>query len=149
MATTQLVDEVERTLREAGLRGLVRLLNAQTLHRFTGVYRFDRELLHNLAFFDRKVPEVSHDTDTPMNEAYSASIDPGPGFLQFEDARHDPQVTTLPGSPVVAYCGALIRTSSGDVFGSLCHFDVLPCRAPAGTAELLLAVAPLLYPYCR
>ena len=50
-----------------------------------------------------------------------------------------------PGSPVVSYCGVLLHDEASLPFGTLCHFDLKPCDAPAHDLELLIAVSPAIF----
>jgi hypothetical protein len=57
-----------------GLHTALRYLNSRTPHRFTGVYRYDGEVLRNMALFDRSAPETQRGIDIPMADAYCANV---------------------------------------------------------------------------
>ena len=59
--------QVSEALRAGGLHAALALLNARTVHRFTGIYRYDGDTLRNVALFDRFAPDdVEHGADAPM-----------------------------------------------------------------------------------
>ena len=43
-----------------------------------------------------------------------------------------------------SYCGVLLWTASGTAFGTLCHFDVVPCDVPSQEIALMEAAARLI-----
>lgn len=67
-AIATLVQIVERD----GVRAGVRYLTSLTVHRFTALYRFDREALRNLYFFDREHPTVESTTTIPVVSSFSS-----------------------------------------------------------------------------
>ena len=42
---------------------------------------------------------------------------------------------------MASYCGVLLRDSEGAPFGTLCHFDLVPCEVPASEMPLMEAAA--------
>ncbi len=131
-------------LRE-GVRAALRYLNSRTPHRFTGVYRYDGEMLRNMALFDRSEPEAQRGNDIPMADAYCANVGRNREPLEFADAEGDGRFPYLPGSPVVSYCGVLISSPDGAPYGTLCHYDVRRCETHTSDIPLLKAAAPLIY----
>ena len=128
-----------------GLHAALRYLNSRTPHRFTGVYRYDGEMLRNMALFDRSEPEKQRGSDIPMADAYCANVGRSGEPLEFADAAGDGRVAYLPGSPVVCYSGVLISSPGGVPYGTLCHYDMRRCQTRTSDIPLLKAAAPLLY----
>src|SRR6266545_936964 len=60
----------ERVLEEKGLHGALRVLNATTPYRLTGVYRFQEGLVRSVVLFDRKNPDLTVGADAPWNDSY-------------------------------------------------------------------------------
>jgi len=145
MSKSSVVEAVGARLQEAGLHGALAFLNSRTPHRFTGVYRYDGEMLRNEALYDRYSPEALRGDDVPMPLAYCALVGERGEGLVFADAREDARFTWKSGSPVVAYCGALLRDESGRPYGTVCHFDLERCEPNVSELERLDEVTPLIY----
>ena len=136
--------EFQSALESFGLGGALRFLNARTPHRYTGIYRFDGDMLRNECLFDRYDPRVAHGDDVPMEAAYCALVGESEAPLEFVDARLDGRFSPREGSPVISYCGVVIKDSGGAPFGTLCHYDTHPCQKRISDIPLLEAVAPML-----
>ncbi|MEJ5988535.1 hypothetical protein WG902_00950 [Ramlibacter sp. PS3R-8] len=134
-----------RAALRGGLPSALRYLNGRTPHRFTGVYRFDGELLRNMALFDRFEPELQRGSDVPMADAYCANVGRSRQPLEFADAQGDGRFPYLSGSPVVCYSGVLISSPAGVPYGTLCHYDVQHCETRTSDIPLLQAAAPFIY----
>ena len=134
-----------RAALRGGAHAALRYLNSRTPHRFTGVYRYDGEMLRNMALFDRFEPEKQRGIDIPMADAYCANVGRNLAPLEFADAREDGRFPYLPGSPVVCYSGVLISLPGGEPYGTLCHYDIQRCQMRTSDILLLQAAAPLIY----
>jgi hypothetical protein len=141
--TTPELAEVAAMLAARRLHDALRYLNSRTPHRFTGVYRYDGDLLRNEALFDRFKPELRRGDDVAMCDAYCALVGERREPLEFEDARVDGRFEVKAGSPVVSYCGVLIRDEQDRPFGTLCHYDVMRCQERVSDIPLLEGAAPL------
>lgn len=73
MSTPLKLDQFRRALR-GGVYAALRYLNSHTLHRFTGVYQYDGEMLRNTALFDRFDPQQQRGIDVPLADAYCANV---------------------------------------------------------------------------
>ena len=141
-----LIDVFEQTLRSSGLHVALGVLNARTTHRFTGVYRYDGDWLRNVALFDRWNSQAAGGADAPMRETFCAIVPTQGAALEVVDGSTDPRFPWMSENAVVSYCGALIRSESGDPFGTLCHFDTSRCEAASSQLlPLMAAAAPLIY----
>lgn len=116
--------------------------------RFTGVYRFDGAILRNVCLFDREAPHQSDGAHAPLNQTYCGITGAGGDCLEIENGRVDPRFPWMQGNPVIAYCGVPVFESRGDVIGTLCHFDVRPCRIPKAELPTVRAAAGLVWTYC-
>jgi len=135
--------ELSRILESAGgLVAALRFLNGRTPHRFTGIYRYDGDMLRNVRLVDTFDERVTKGDDVAMADAYCAIVGERREDMMFSDAKNDPRFAHKPGSPVVCYCGVLLVDERGEPFGTLCHFDVKPCQAPTNDMPLLRAAAP-------
>lgn len=135
----------ERVLSSEGLRGALRFLNRRTPHRFTGVFRFDGDMLRNVALVDKWHPEVQVGEDVPLALAYCSHLHRTGEPIEVSDGRSDPRTVSMKNSPVVSYCGAPIRDLAGHPWGALCHFDNASCDAKESDLPLLTAAAGMLF----
>ncbi|HEY1696979.1 MAG TPA: ATP-binding protein [Polyangiaceae bacterium] len=137
--------KLQKILSTQSIHEALHFLNSRTPHRFTGIYRFDPPMLRNVALVDSYAPGVERGDDSPLSETYCSIVgDTQRGFTT-EDARRDDRLRTHPArDSVVSYCGVLLRDEAGQPFGTLCHFDLLPCDVPVAEIALMEAAAPLL-----
>jgi hypothetical protein len=137
--------QVASVLETHGLHAALHLLNQRTPHRFTGVYRYDGDMLRNVMLFDQHAPELLFGGDAPLGETYCALVPQHGGALEFADARADTRVVERSAvTPVISYCGVQLFDDEGAPFGTLCHFDMLPCEQRIGDIEMLAGLAPQL-----
>lgn len=136
--------EFTNLLDNSGLHEALRFLNGRTPHRYTGVYRFDGSMLRNEYLFDRYFPDILRGDDAPMTETYCSVVGHTQQPLEIADARSDERVSFI-NSPVVSYCGVLVRDDKDEPFGTLCHFDINRCQPRLSDIPLLEAAAPLVF----
>ena len=145
LAKADTFSKLGKILSGQGLHEALRFLNSRTPHRFTALYRFDPPTLRNIALFDSDAPSVTRGDDAPMVETYCSSVGQHERGFTTEDARRDDRLRTHPArSTVISYCGVLLRDADGRPFGTLCHFDLVPCEVPIREMPLMEAAAPLL-----
>jgi CheY-like chemotaxis protein len=136
--------EFVRVSQSEGLHAALELLNRGTDHRFTGVYRFDRNTLRSVHLFDRLNPTSPKGEDAPMAETYCSLVNADRKPFSTVDTEADPRLTNHPARLTVrSYCGALLRNADSTPFGSLCHFDLVPHGVSAEALEALDLAAPV------
>lgn len=131
-------------LREGGIRAALAFLNARTPHRFTGIFRFDRHMLRNVALVDKWDPSVQRGDDVPLAEAYCSILHATGEPFEILDRASDTRHPQLAVSPIASYCGVLITGEDGERFGALCHYDLQPCQVKTSDMPLLVAAAAAL-----
>jgi hypothetical protein len=136
--------ELKSILSAGGLHEVLRFLNDRTPHRYTGVYRYDGDVLRNVCLFDRFEPQTLRGDDIALEDAYCSIVKKTGNVVEFSDARTDGRIPYKPQSPVISYCGVLLRDPDGKAFGALCHFDTAPCQPRIDDVPLLEAAGPLL-----
>lgn len=138
-------DYLSDILELEGVHGLLRHLNQQVPHRFTGLYRFDPPTLRNVELFDRENPELRVGQDAPMRETYCSITATTESGFDLEDAQTDARVEEHAARDSTrSYCGVPVRSREGSVVGTLCHFDTVPRRAPAEERSRMHQAAALL-----
>ena len=130
---------------QQGVYAALAYLNRRTPHRYTGLFRFDGEVLHNEALFDRNQPTVWQGVDAPLATTYCALVGRQQVPVHIPDATLDPRVQELVQCPAISYCGVLIRDAQGDPYGTLCHYDLQRCQERTTDIPLLEAAGALLY----
>lgn len=80
------IGEFTEHLRRHGVHGALQYLNNRTPHRYTGVFRFDDDMLRNEALFDRYQPELTKGEDAPMAATYCALVGRQEAPLEINDA---------------------------------------------------------------
>ena len=132
-----------RILASAGPIEALHFLNARTRFRFTGIYRAEPPLLRNVHLFDRENATLNVSGEVcPLEQTYCAIVAGSRQPFRTRDARRDDRLTAHAAREcVISYCGVPIRSASGTVWGTLCHFDVRPRLLPRSEIEVLEAVA--------
>jgi hypothetical protein len=131
-------------LQQQGVHVALEYLNQRTPHRYTGLFRFGGEVLHNEALFDRYQPQVRQGEDVPSALTYCALVGRQQAPLDILDAATDPQAQGVE-TPVISYCGVLVRDAQGQAYGTLCHYDMQRCQQRTTDLPLLEAAAGLLH----
>ncbi|MES2696106.1 MAG: GAF domain-containing protein [Verrucomicrobiota bacterium] len=128
-----------------GIRAGVMYLNSLSRHRFTSLYRFDHETLRNLYFFDREKTTVESSDAIPVISSYCVYVRDSGKCFSTDNSLTDVRVQTHPKRLVIqAYCGVPLVDRDGNMFGTVCHFDVKPVSTDPAQLELLEKVADLL-----
>ena len=138
------IGEFTALLHQQGVHAALGYLNHRTPHRYTGVYRFDGDMLRSEVLFDRHTPDVRQGADAPLATTYCSLVGRTEAPVQILDTAVDPQALGVE-TPVISYCGALIRDRQGMAFGTLCHDDLQRCQERTTDQPLLNAAAQLLY----
>ena len=128
--------ELRAAVAAGGWRDALALLNARTGHRFTSLYRIDRDALRTLVFFDRADPAAGPPDDIPAEASDCVYVRDAGRPFRVEDALADPRVAGHPKQREVrAYYGAALTDAGGATVGTACHFDT----RPAGVSEEAIA----------
>ncbi|WP_066270611.1 GAF domain-containing protein [Hydrogenophaga palleronii] len=149
MTQQERLEELRTALRHTGIDGGLKVLNDGIAHRYTALYRLHDSMLKNVGLFDKAgevraeylavVPLESSFCQFVLRDGFFASSDTG------EDRRLDGHVYQ---GKLMAYHGVPVRDRHGELFGTLCHFDMLRRDISQENFELMqqaaVAFAPLL-----
>ena len=136
---------MEAVLAIDGVPAAVRLANAATAHRFTGVYRFDDQWLTNLYLCDWQNGSVTVSPAMPVHETYCVYILQSGHAFTVLDSQVDPRLAGHPKRKELrSYCGAPLLNQHGEVAGTVCHFDPEPGKLQACDFEQVHIAAALL-----
>lgn len=129
----------------AGTRAVLQYLNSLTAHRFTALYRFDDDMLQNLYFFDRNQPDMQTCPTIPVMASYCIFVRTRRQTFVTLDSLEDERVSGhCKRFEVRSYCGVPLVDENGQMFGTICHFDVQPLPISNENVALMEAVAQLL-----
>lgn len=135
-------------LETSGAAAAIQYLNAGVAHRFTAVFRIDGDTLRNQLLCD-KLGEIcpAFLAEVPLNTSFCQFVLQD-GFFQTTNSTTDRR---LDGNPyqgvVVSYHGVPLQSVTGELWGTLCHFDLLELALPDAEFELLEQAAKLLPGY--
>lgn len=146
-APAHVAAELAAALQASGPLEALRVLNARTRFRFTGIYHAEPPFLRNLHLFDRENPRVNVSGDVVRLEETYCGITCGGGVpFTTPDAPNDPRLLAHAArESVLSYGGVPIRFpgDGATVWGTLCHFDVRPRLLPSEELDVLEAAAPV------
>lgn len=132
-------------LRESRVPEALSFLNSLTPYRFTAVYRIEGMSISNVHMFDRLAGHGRDETISPVAQTFCLWIQETLSVVQMSESLLDPRAAGHPLQSVIrSYCGGPIRDDSGDLLGSICHFDYEPQDTTPGTLADLDALGPLL-----
>lgn len=117
-------------------------LNARVPHRYTGVYRLAEGFLHNLYLHD-KLGQVTPEflQVVPFEDSFCQFV-LREGVFLVEDSGGDRRLDGHKYQGVmVAYHGVPLLDDRGELFGTLCHFDVKSHGLASNELEFLLQAA--------
>ena len=145
--TADVVEFVERC-NSYGLTAGLTGLNSRVPHRYTALYRLDHATLRNIELVD-KANETKPEflAAVPLSHSFCQFVLRDGSFLTSNSAQED----RLDGHPykgvMVSYHGVPVLDDKGELFGSLCHFDVAERSLPDSEFEHLQGVARSIAPY--
>ena len=146
----QALAALEGILRTQGLAAGLQFLNDRVPHRFTGIYRVDGQVLHNVAVIDKQQPsDIGFLKQVPLGDSFCQFV-LRDGQLVTTDSARDSRVDASPYKGVMgAYVGLPLAMVPGELFGTFCHFDFEPQPMDDGEFEFLTRVARVLPPFVR
>lgn len=138
-----ILSEFRHALAEHSLHEALGVLNRTTEFRFTGVYRFEKDLVVNVVLFDRQNPALRIGEDVRLNESYCRYTALAGDRYTIEDSASDPRLLTHAAREAVMSYGAVLLTDEdGSPLGTLCHFDVCPRPLTVDIYQHLALVRP-------
>lgn len=149
MASVRSLDAFAAILADGGPVAALAYLNQGVPHRFTAVYRFAGPLLHNV---------ILHDKLGRMRPEFLAVVPFSRSFCQFvvqegsfrtDNSMADPRLFghALRGIVLSYHSAPVADQASGQLWGTLSHFDMRSLPLPDGEFDLVKGAAQLLPPY--
>lgn len=137
-------EQFTQLLQKQDLQAALAYLNHRTPHRYTGIFRFEGDELHNEVLFDHNQAAIRQDPAVPLAATFCSLVGQQQAPVTILNALEDPQAHGI-DTTVLSYCGVLIRNEQGQPYGTLCHYDMQRCQERTTDLPLLEAAAQLLY----
>jgi len=148
--------EVEMSGQAAALRELLASqgvmpaldwLNERTNYRYTGIYKYDGDVMRAVHVFDRHAEHRTWLRAVPLNRSFCRYVLQHGEFLT-TSASQDPRLGGHPYEGLVeSYYGRLLRREDGAPYGTFIHFDMEPRVIAPRELGFLQEAVPLLLPY--
>ena len=133
------------TVHTQGVREGLAFLLRMTDYRFIGIWRFQDGKANAAVHYDRENPSELGATEVPDTATYCCYVRNSKGVFMTAHAILDPRTEGHPAREVVpAYCGVPVMNSEGHIFGTLCHYDLVPRDPEQVDIELMIQVASFL-----
>lgn len=142
--------EFDAACRRQGVDAALTQLNRRVPHRYTAIYELAAGLLKNRHLIDKE-GEASPEflLEVPLADSFCQFVLRDGSFLT-NDSASDERLNGHPYQGVmVSYHGVPILDDSGELFGSLCHFDVQSQPLSDDEFELLQRVARVVPGYVK
>jgi len=119
--------QLELTLRDGGLASALNYLNCRVSYRFTTVYRLQNQLLKVVETVDKlNESRPCPGQEKPLNESL-CRLAVAQGIFTSSNTAADPHLAgAIYPSEVGSYSGVRLTLENGEVFGTLCHHDLVP-----------------------
>ena len=140
-------EALRSVLSDRGVIGGLALLNDRTDYRYTGIYKFDGDVMRAAYVFDRFAEHRSWLRAVPLNRSFCRYVLQQGEFL-ITSASRDPRLHGHPYDGLVeSYYGRLLTREDGVPYGTFIHFDMEPRDMSKQELAFLHEVVPLFVPH--
>ena len=115
---------LEQILQSHDLRGALEFLNQQVSHRFTAIYRLNKDSMEIVELVDKlNDPSTAPLSRVPFSQSF-CEIAVRDGSLVTSNSALEKRLDGATYQGILAsYVGLPLMGSTGVLFGSLCHYD--------------------------
>jgi GAF domain-containing protein len=107
----------------------MRVLNQSVPHRYSAIFRFDGDTLHNICLVDKEDPKTFECSDQPITNSYCTYIRNSGEHFSVQESLLDKRVDNHPKRRVFqSYYGVPLFGPEKQLLGTVCHFDNAPLR---------------------
>lgn len=143
------LDDFRTMLESGGLAPALEVLNRNVPHRYSAVYRLTGALLRNQFLFDKQ-GEITPDflKVVPFDSSFCQFVF-REGVFNTADSSLDSRLANHPYQGIViSYTGVPVidQLGSGEIVGSLCHFDLIRHTLEDDEFEVLQRASRLITP---
>jgi hypothetical protein len=143
--STRKITKFEATLRADGLLAAMRWLNSSVPYRYSAIFSFDGDLLHNVCLIDKENPSVSTCADQSISDSYCIYIRGSGQMFSVDESLRDARVQGhAKRKAFQCYYGIPLFGANRKILGTVCHFDTLPVRVTEEIASTLDDLGPLI-----
>ena len=136
------------TLSNNGIVAGLEFLNARVAHRCTGIYKLEGADIRSVYLYDRQGQLRLESLGTvPLKESFCELAIRDGLFLTTYSALDERANGRVMKGVVAAYCGIPLLDRSGQLFGSLCHFDFVSATLDSDEFEFMQKAAGTLAQY--
>ena len=133
--------QLELTLKDDGLRSALNYLNSRVSYRFTTVYRLENQRLKVVETVDKLNESSFFSSQENLLNDSLCRFPVLQGIFTSSHTAADPRLTkAVYPAEVGSYTGVRLMLDNGEVFGTLCHYDLEP-RAISHTEYHFLELA--------
>lgn len=144
---SEIYSQIQHLIGHGKIRDAVEYLNLSSPYRFTALFRITSDNLQNLVIYDREAPDQPPLDTIPLGDSYCVFVRDLKDAFIVSDSQSDARVVDHPKRPTVhAYCGVPLTSMSGEVCGTVCHFDFEPVSEDPAALAALEKFASLLDP---
>lgn len=146
MVNTQL-QSLEQILHSQGLHAALEFLNQQVTHRFTAVYRLNKDSMEIVELVDKlNDPSTAPLSRVPFSQSF-CEVAVRDGSLVTSNSALEKKLDGAPYQGVLtSYVGLPLMRPAGDLFGTLCHYDYEEQAISDDTFSFLQQASVLLVP---
>lgn len=140
-------DALRGRLAGRGVPAALALLNDRTDYRYTGIYKYDGDVMRAVHVFDRHAEHRTWLRAIPLGRSFCRYVLRQGEFLTTR-ASEDPRLDGHPYDGLVeSYYGRLLTRPDGTPYGTFIHFDVEPRAIDRQELAFLQEAVPLFLPY--
>jgi GAF domain-containing protein len=144
------LEDLRSALDHHGLMGGLEFLNHRVDHRFTAVYRFHDSAMNVQAMFDKlqeRVPDPF--AVVPITNSF-CEMAMDQGCFIASDSVNDPRLDGNPYQSILgSYVGLPLEIAPGELYGTLCHYDLVGRPITDEEFEFLQRAARLFPAYLK
>lgn len=142
------LDTLRAELDRGGLLGGLAFLNQRVTHRFTAVYRFHDMAMNVQAMYDKQQQAVPNPfARVPITDSF-CEMAMDQGHLVVHDAARDARLEgNRYRTSLGSYVGLPLERMPGELYGTLCHYDVVGQPIEDEEFEFLRRAARLIPAY--
>ena len=126
---------------------MLNFLNSRTTFRYTGIFRWEGDMVRTICLFDRNGEKVPSSPTVRLDDTFCQFVTEASNFITTESANDERLMKFKNRDAMDSYVGLPLLREPGDIYGTLCHFDPEARLISDSEVLFLQAVAVLLMDY--
>lgn len=128
---------------------VLNFLNSRTTFRYTGIFRWEGDMVRTICLFDRNGEKVPSSPTGRLDDTLCQFVTETSNFITTESANDERLMGFENHGAIDSYVGLPLLREPGDIYGTLCHFDPEVRLISDSEILFLQAVAVLLMDYLK